>query len=125
MIVLTYILISAGIAFMVVSAVGLVTLPGLYTRAHAVAKSETFALMLVLAGLFFHPAIDFGSGIRLAFIMMFAMAANPTAVHALLRAARRAGVQPWKLTEETTLTTIVEGVMSDVTPPPDEQEDEQ
>ncbi|MEX0869389.1 MAG: monovalent cation/H(+) antiporter subunit G [Nitriliruptoraceae bacterium] len=107
--ILTYVLISAGIAFMVVSAIGLVNLPGLYTRAHAVAKSETFALMLVLAGLFFHPAIDLSSAVRLALVLLFSMAANPTAVHALLRAARRAGVQPWKLSEETTTATLSEG----------------
>lgn len=89
------VLISAGLFFMVVSAIGLFVLPGLYTRAHAVATSETLALLLVLAGLFFHPSIDLASGVRLAFVLLFSMMANPTAVHALLRAARRAGVEPW------------------------------
>ncbi len=92
-------LISIGLIFMAISAVGLITLPGLYTRAHAVAKSETLGLLVVLVGLLFHPSIDLASGIRLLFILLFSMAANPTAVHALLRAARRAGVQPWKAPE--------------------------
>ncbi len=94
--VVAVVMISAGLFFMVVSAIGLFVLPGLYTRAHAVAKSETLALLLVLSGLFFHPAIDVASGVRLAFVLLFSMMANPTAVHALLRAARRAGVEPWK-----------------------------
>jgi multicomponent Na+:H+ antiporter subunit G len=94
-----YTLVSAGLFFMVVSAIGLVQLPGLYTRAHAVAKSETLGLLLLLVGLLFHPDHTVGSSARLVFILVFSMIANPTAVHALLRAARRSGVQPWRLHE--------------------------
>ncbi|MEX2324203.1 MAG: monovalent cation/H(+) antiporter subunit G, partial [Nitriliruptoraceae bacterium] len=85
--IIAIVMISSGLFFMAVSALGLITLPGLYTRAHAVAKSETFALLLVLTGMFFHPDVDFGAAIRLVFILIFSMMANPTAVHALLRAA--------------------------------------
>lgn len=98
--VVSVILISLGLFFMIVSAIGLVQLPGLYTRAHAVAKSETLGLLLIMVGLLFQPDIDLASAVRLLLILAFSMAANPTAVHALLRAARRAGVQPWKTDEE-------------------------
>ncbi len=97
MTVVSTVLICAGLFFMAVSALGLVRLPGLYTRAHAVAKSETLALLLVLTGLLFRPEIDLGAGVRVLLILGFSLVANATAVHALLRAARRAGVQPWKL----------------------------
>jgi multicomponent Na+:H+ antiporter subunit G len=90
-------LITLGVLFMFVSAIGLLRLPEIYTRAHAVAKSETLGLLLVLGGLFFHPAIDLGSAVRLVLVLAFALIANPTAVHALVRAARRAGVEPWKV----------------------------
>ena len=100
MAVISVTLISLGLFFMVVSTIGLIQLPGLYTRAHAVAKSETLGLLLVLTGLLFQPDIGIGSAVRLVFILAFSMAANPTAVHALLRAARRAGVQPWKTDDE-------------------------
>lgn len=93
-------LIALGLFFMIVSAIGLVQLPGLYTRAHAVAKSETLGLLLVMVGLLFQPDIDLGSAVRLLLILVFSTAANPTAVHALLRAARRAGVQPWKTDDQ-------------------------
>jgi multicomponent Na+:H+ antiporter subunit G len=97
MIVVSTILMLIGLFFLVVSAVGLERLPEVYTRAHAVAKSETLGLMLVLGGLFFRPELDVGGAVRLAFIVAFSVVANPTAVHALVRAARRAGVQPWKV----------------------------
>jgi multicomponent Na+:H+ antiporter subunit G len=100
MIVISTVLMLIGLFFLVVSAVGLERLPEVYTRAHAVAKSETLGLMLVLGGLFFRPELDLGGAVRLVFILLFSVVANPTAVHALVRAARRAGVQPWKVGSE-------------------------
>jgi multicomponent Na+:H+ antiporter subunit G len=96
-IVISTVLLLAGGFFLIVSAVGLERLPEVYTRAHAVAKSETLALMLVFAGLFFRPELDAAGAVRLALVVVFSVIANPTAVHALVRAARRAGVEPWKV----------------------------
>jgi multicomponent Na+:H+ antiporter subunit G len=99
MIVVSYVLMLVGLFFLVVSAVGLDRLPEVYTRAHAVAKSETLGLLLVFSGLFFRPELDAPTASRLVFVLVFSVIANPTAVHALVRAARRAGVQPWKVGE--------------------------
>lgn len=96
MIVVSTILMLVGLLFVVVSAIGLARLPEVYTRAHAVAKSETLGLMLVFAGLFFRPELDAPGAVRLTLILVFSVIANPTAVHALVRAARRAGVTSWK-----------------------------
>jgi len=115
MMAISIVLISLGLFFMIVSTVGLIQFPGLYTRAHAVAKSETLGLLMVLVGLLFQPDIDIGSAARLVLILAFSMAANPTAVHALLRAARRAGVQPWKTDDEL----LDEQPDIDSTSPPD------
>jgi multicomponent Na+:H+ antiporter subunit G len=97
MIVVSTVLMLAGLFFLIVSAVGLDRLPEVYTRAHAVAKSETLGLLLVFSGLFFRPELDGPTAVRLVFVVVFSVIANPTAVHALVRAARRAGVQPWKV----------------------------
>lgn len=100
MTVVSTILISVGVLFLGVSALGLVRLHDLYTRAHAVAKSETLGLMLVFIGLFFRPELDAASAWRLVFVLVFAMVANPTAVHALVRAAHQAGALPWTVTDQ-------------------------
>lgn len=89
-------IVSLGLLFLVVSTVGLLRLPDAYTRTHAVATSETIGLALVVIGLLFHPALDLGGGLRLAFILGFSLIANPTAVHALMRAARRTGLEAWR-----------------------------
>lgn len=96
MIIVSYVLMVAGLAFIVVSTIGLLTLPEIYTRAHAVAKSETLGLLLIFGGLLFRPETDVGVAARLIFVLVFAFIANPTAVHALVRAARMAGVEPWQ-----------------------------
>jgi multicomponent Na+:H+ antiporter subunit G len=88
-----------GTFFLVVSAIGLVRLPDFYTRAHAVAKSETLGIMLVLIGLLIHHAPTAGS-FQLVLIIIFAYLANPTAVHALARVALRHGVRPWTNEEQ-------------------------
>jgi multicomponent Na+:H+ antiporter subunit G len=93
-------LIVAGLAFLAISALALLIMPDLYTRAHAVAKSETLGLILVFGGLFFRPELDLESSGRLAFVLVFSLIANPTAVHALVRAARRSGAEPWTVVDQ-------------------------
>jgi multicomponent Na+:H+ antiporter subunit G len=87
-------LISLGTFFLGVSALGVVRFPDFYTRAHAIGKSETLGIMLVVAGLIALEAPG-PATLRLLFVLAFALIANPTAIHAVARAARRTGVQPW------------------------------
>lgn len=95
------VLIAGGLAFMAVSVIGLFRLPDLYTRAHGVAKSETFGLLLVLVGLLVRPDVDAATAARLILVLVFALLANPTAVHALVRAAFRSGALPQVGTDQT------------------------
>jgi multicomponent Na+:H+ antiporter subunit G len=88
MTVLSVLLISVGVGFLGVSALGVVRLPDFFSRAHAVAKSETLGIMLVLSGLVVHNRFGPGS-LQLLLVVVIALLANPTAVHALARAARR------------------------------------
>lgn len=98
--VVSLVLVYAGLFFLVVSTVALLIMPDLYTRAHAVAKSETLALLLIFGGLLFRPDLDIHGGLRLLFILVFSLIANPAAVHALVRAARRSGAEPWTIVDQ-------------------------
>jgi multicomponent Na+:H+ antiporter subunit G len=84
--IIAFILVTAGIAFLAISAIGVVHLPGFFSRAHAVAKSETLGIMLTLSGLVVHHRFGPGS-LQLLIVVVIAGIANPTAVHALARAA--------------------------------------
>ena len=107
--ILSSITVAAGILFMAVSVLGLFRLPELYTRAHGVAKSETFGLLLVFAGLLLRPEIDVPAAVRLVLVLVFSLLANPTAVHALVRAAFRSGALPQVLTDHQAAEAATEG----------------
>jgi multicomponent Na+:H+ antiporter subunit G len=91
--VIAVLLLTAGIAFLAISAIGVVHLPGFFSRAHAVAKSETLGIMLTLAGLIVYHRFGPGS-LQLVILVVVAGIANPTAVHALARAAAARAEQP-------------------------------
>lgn len=93
-------LMGVGIAFITISTIALLIMPDLYTRAHAVAKSETLGLLLVFGGVFLRPELDLQAGVRLALILGVSLLANPTAVHALVRAAMRVGARPWTIVDQ-------------------------
>ena len=84
----------AGIFFMALTSIGLLRLPDFYTRAHAVSKSETLGMGLVVTGLILHEGASLVS-LKLVLMVVFAFLLNPAAAHLLTRAAVRSGVQPW------------------------------
>ncbi|MFC5368326.1 monovalent cation/H(+) antiporter subunit G [Salinirubrum litoreum] len=83
-----------GVFFAVVAVVGLVRLPDLYTRAHSTSKSETLGAVLMLAAV----AIAFEgnlSTVKTILLLVFMFLTNPTAAHAIVRAAADQGIEPW------------------------------
>lgn len=90
---------AGGVFFAFVAAVGLVRLPDLYTRSHGASKSDTLAAGLSLAAV----ALAFGSGIssvKAVLLLVFMFITNPTAAHAIARAAAEEGIEPWTRDEE-------------------------
>ena len=88
-----------GVFFAIVAAVGLVRLPDLYTRAHSTSKSETLGAILTLAAVTL--AFDGGlSTLKTAFLLLFMFITNPTAAHAITRAASEQGIEPWTTDSE-------------------------
>jgi len=91
-------LVCGGAFFAFVAAVGLLRLPDLYTRAHSASKSDTLGAVLALAGV----ALVFGADIALAktlFLLAFMFITNPTAAHAITRAAHDQGIEPWTVAD--------------------------
>jgi multicomponent Na+:H+ antiporter subunit G len=89
-----------GVFFAIVAAVGLVRLPDLYTRAHATSKSETLGAVLTLAAVAL--VVDTGlSTVKAVLLLAFMFLTNPTAAHAITRAAAEQGIEPWTTDTET------------------------
>ncbi|MFC1916213.1 monovalent cation/H(+) antiporter subunit G [Chloroflexota bacterium] len=94
MLVVAIVLMLGGAFFLTVSSLGLLRLPDFYARTHAVGKSETLGSILMLSGLAVYNGWEL-STIKILFIVVFVLIANPTATHAISRAALRSGLPPW------------------------------
>ncbi len=97
------ILLGAGLFFTWVGSIGLLRFPDFYTRLHATGKCDTLGAGLIILGAliyhFFHYPHTPLVPAKLLFLILFIFIANPTATHALMKAAYRTGVKPWRLGE--------------------------
>lgn len=91
--VLAVILISGGVFFLFIGSIGLIRLPDFFSRCHATGKADTLGVMLVLAGLIVYEGLTLNCA-KMLIILAFVALTNPTATHALARAAFLFGVKP-------------------------------
>jgi len=80
--------------FFVAATVGLLRFPDFFCRLHATGKGDTLAVLLSLVGLSIYEGFSLTS-LKIIFIAVFMFLAQPTATHAISRAALRCGLQPW------------------------------
>lgn len=86
-------LILFGAIVSVISALGLIKLPDVYTRSHAASKSSTFAVLACLLGAFIYFwTVDGYVSVRLILGIIFVFITSPVAGHLICRAAYRANV---------------------------------
>ena len=87
-------LVLVGLFLFASGTLGLIRLPDFYCRMHATGKCDTLGAFLALAGLAVYHGFSLVS-LKILFIILFIFLANPTATHAIGRAALVNGVQPW------------------------------
>ena len=92
--VLAILFLMAGFFFFVTATLGLLRFPDFYARLHATGKGDTLAVLLSLIGLAIYHGFTLTSA-KIVFIAVFMFLAQPTATHAISRAAFRCKVQPW------------------------------
>ncbi|MCR8645400.1 Na+/H+ antiporter subunit G [Paenibacillus sp. N1-5-1-14] len=84
------VLILIGAIFGLISAIGIVRLPDVYTRSHAASKSSTLGVLCVLVGTLLYFLISEGFfSIRLILGIFFVFLTAPVAAHVISRAAYR------------------------------------
>jgi multicomponent Na+:H+ antiporter subunit G len=83
-----------GFFLFTTATLGLLRLPDFYTRLHATGKGDTLAALWFLVALAVYHGFSITSA-KIVFIGVFLFLAQPTATHAISRAAFRCGVQPW------------------------------
>ncbi len=96
---LSAVLLLSGGLLGVIGGIGILRFPDFYTRLHAAGVTDTLCAGLFLGGL----ALQFGFTLataKLVLIFAFLLFTAPTATHALAKAARNSGLEPWMLNPE-------------------------
>ena len=92
--VLSAILLLVGSVFALIGSIGIVRMPDVFTRLHAAGITDTLGAAGVLLGL----ALKAGFSlllVKLLLMLAFLLLLNPTACHALARAALHGLRRPW------------------------------
>lgn len=84
---------AGGLFFMMVTAVGVLRLPDVYCRAHAVGKAMTLGIILLLIG--FGLLVDGAAWWKVALAIGFQLATIPVASHLFCLVAYQKKVKRW------------------------------
>ena len=85
--------IAAGIVALITGSLGLVRLPDLFSRTHAVGMMDTAGVGFIILGLIIHEGFTLVS-VKLALVGIFLFFTSPIATHAVAQVAYRAGLKP-------------------------------
>ncbi len=87
-------LIFVGICFLTVAAIGIIRLPDVFCRSHAMGISDTLGVFFTLTGVAFYQGLVLAD-LKTLLILVALWHLNPVISHAMLRAAVRKGLKPW------------------------------
>ena len=97
-------LIFVGSIISVISAIGMIRFPDVYSRAHAATKTTTLAVLLVLFGAFLYFWLsEIFISVRLLLGILFVFLTAPVSGHLILRASYRSNVKMAETTIEDEL----------------------
>jgi multicomponent Na+:H+ antiporter subunit G len=92
---LTIILIVIGLFFLIVGSIGMLRLPDVFSRAHALSLTDSLGAFFVLAGLAIHQGLSTNL-LKILVVLGLIYLLNPVVTHATIRAAYRSGLRPGK-----------------------------
>lgn len=84
----------AGCFFVVVAAIGMVRLPDVYCRSHALGKAVTLGILLLLVG--YGLRVPEVSWLKLTFVLIFQLVTIPVSSHLFCLIAYRKDVRRWE-----------------------------
>lgn len=93
--ILSVLFIVAGLFFLIVAAVGVIRLPDVFSRAHAVSLTDSLGAFLMLVGIALHEGLS-RNLLKIIAVLALLYIQNPVITHATVRAALRVGLKPWK-----------------------------
>ena len=92
-IVLSGLSIAIGVIALLIGSLGLIKLPDVYCRIHAVGMIDTAGASFIILGMIIHQGFSLVS-FKLALIGVFLLFTSPIATHAVAQVAHKMGVKP-------------------------------
>jgi len=86
-------LIVIGLCFLVVGSVGMLRLPDVFSRAHALSLTDSLGALFVLGGLAVYEGWSTNL-VKILVVLGLIYLLNPVIAHATIRAAYRSGLRP-------------------------------
>jgi multicomponent Na+:H+ antiporter subunit G len=86
-------MLGVGLLFHAAASLGVLRLPDFYARLHAQSKAETVGALLALGAVALWEGLTLTT-VKVLFIAVFFFLTNPSAAHAVGRAALRSGLAP-------------------------------
>jgi multicomponent Na+:H+ antiporter subunit G len=88
-------LVFAGLMFFIAGSIGLLRLPDIYSRLHALTKADNVGLGLLVIGLLL-LADDLFIALKLLLVWLLVLASSATSAHLIAQRARRRERGLWK-----------------------------
>ena len=88
-------LIVVGLIFLVIGSIGMLRLPDVFSRAHALSLTDSLGAVFVLLGLAVYEGFTMNFP-RIMVVLVLVYLMNPVISHATIRAAYRSGLRPSK-----------------------------
>ncbi|MBB4284421.1 monovalent cation/H(+) antiporter subunit G [Roseospira goensis] len=112
--ILSWACIVVGGAFCLLSGIGLMRMPDVFTRMHAASLGDTLGAGLIILGLVFQAGLGADLvGVKLLLILVFLLFTAPVATHALSKAALLDGQRPWTADGQPPEATLERGDIAD------------
>lgn len=83
-----------GLFFLLVAAIGMIRLPDVFTRSHAVGLTDSVGALFLLTGLALYQGLG-ANMVRVLVVLALLYLLNPVITHTMIRAALRSGMKPW------------------------------
>ena len=93
LLVLSGLSIAIGVIALLIGSLGLIKLPDVYCRIHAVGMIDTAGASFIILGMIIHQGFSLVS-FKLALIGVFLFFTSPIATHAVAQVAHKMGVKP-------------------------------
>ena len=94
LLVLSGLSIAIGVIALLIGSLGLIKLPDVYCRIHAVGMIDTAGASFIILGMIIHQGFSLVS-FKLALIGVFLFFTSPIATHAVAQVAHKMGVKPF------------------------------